>query len=617
MDRPAADLSSNHNRLADELTTLQQTVHRLEQRIVALEHQPPVVVGAETAPLPPLYQPQVGETVATEKIKKTRGAGEMEAIIGGQWLAKIGILALILGVSFFLKYAFDNNWIGPAGRVGIGILAGVALLGLGEFFRKRYPNYSQILSGGGIAVLYLSTYAAYGFYHLVPSQVAFLFMTIVTLVAGAISVLTNQVALVAIGIAGGFLTPLLLSSGQNDMLAYFSYAVLLDVGILGVSFYRNWRVLNLLGLAGTAILYATWYSRFYTVEQRWTVVLFLAAYFLIFLAATATHNIVNKKKSETYDMMLLGINGFGFFLLLYGLFDGDKIGMSFTALGLGILYFGLAVLSHEFNPEDKLLALSLPALSVVFLTIAVGLILDQSWLTLAWAVEALLLVWLSFTLKEKFYRAFAAVVSVLVLGRLLALEMVLKPEEYTLLLNKRLVVFLISVACLSAAGWLYRQYKATVSDKEYQFVKAIVVTANVLMLIALSAEVVDFFNQQAGFIRQIPMMDTLSRSRSRPDFEAIRSLRQWESITLSILWALYAVGVIAVGFARKSQLLRVGGMLLIGFTLLKFFLYDLWGLGSLYRIIISIVLGVLLLLASFGYNKYKGRIKGLIQEQPK
>src|SRR3990167_3960511 len=121
------------------------------------------------------------------------------------WPAKIGVLALLLGVSFFLKYAFDNNWVGPAGRVMIGVVVGCLVLGLGEFFRKRYAIYGQILSGGGIAILYLSTYAAYGFYHLVGMPVAFLFMTVVTLVAGVISVVTNQVPLIAIGIAGGFL----------------------------------------------------------------------------------------------------------------------------------------------------------------------------------------------------------------------------------------------------------------------------------------------------------------------------------------------------------------------------------------------------------------------------
>ena len=134
-------------------------------------------------------------------------------------------------------------------------------------------------------------------------------------------------------------------------------------------------------------------------------------------------------------------------ILLYELFDGHRTGMSFAAMGLAVLYFGLAVLSHEFNPEDKRLALSLPGLSVTFLTIALGLILEQRWLTLGWAVEAVVLVWLSFTLKDKFYRAFAAVISVLVLGRLLAMELSLPAAEYRLILNPRVFVFAFSVAC--------------------------------------------------------------------------------------------------------------------------------------------------------------------------
>lgn len=598
------------SQLADEVAAVRRAVEQLTQRVARLERSAAVMPAATAVPVPPPYEPESGELATAAK---PVARGELEQKIGGKWLAVIGVLALILGVSFFLKYAFDNNWIGPVGRVGIGVVAGVLLLVLGEFFRPRYALYGQILSGGGIGVLYLSSYAAHGFYHLVSSPVAFFFMTAVTLTAGILSVVTNQAALVVVGIFGGFLTPLLLATGQNNFWQYFSYVTVLDAGILGVSFYRNWRALNLGGLAGTALLYFVWAARHYTVEQRWPVVGFLTAYFVIFLAAAAVHQIIHRKTSEAFDLILLAVNGFGFFFLLYGLFDGHRAGMSFTAFGLAVLYFALAALSHHFNPEDKHLALALPSLSVTFLTVALGIMLKQSWLTLGWAVEALLLVWLSFTLKEKFYRAFAAVVSVLVLGRLLALEMILRPEQYTLLLNKRLVVFLISVACLSAAGWLYRQYKATVSDKEYQFVKAIVVCANLLILIALSAEVVDFYNAKINALPR-PQPAGGYGSRAYPSFnsDAYRGLRQWESITLSMLWAVYAVGVIAVGFARKSRLLRVGGILLIGFTLLKFFLYDLWGLGTLYRIIISITLGVLLLLASFGYNKYKDRIKEMM-----
>ncbi|TSC76430.1 MAG: membrane protein [Parcubacteria group bacterium Gr01-1014_31] len=613
MANDASDLSRNILRLFNELTEVKKSVERLNQRVAALEggHIP----VTEAAPLPPPYQPEPGEITAA---KKPRPAGDLEARIGGQWLAKIGVLALLLGVSFFLKYAFDNNWIGPAGRVMIGVLFGVGLLGLGEYFRPRYGAYGQALSGGGIAVLYLSAYASYGFYHLVPSSLAFVFMAVVTVTAGVLSVLTNQVTLVGIGIVGGFLTPLLVAAGQPSLPAYFGYLALLDVGILGVSFYRNWRVLNLLGLAGTALLYTLWYEQHYVAVQQWTLAAFLSAFFTIFLASTVSHNLVNRKKSEPYDLVLLAVNGFGFFLLLYELFDGHRTGMSFAAMGLAVLYFGLAVLSHEFNPEDKRLALSLPGLSVTFLTVALGLILEQRWLTLGWAVEAVVLVWLSFTLKDKFYRAFAAVISVLVLGRLLAMELSLPAAEYRLIANPRVLVFAFSVACLSGVGALYHQFKAAVSDKEYKFIKAIVVTANMLALVALSAEVVDFYAAKVRALVPSAALPTFGRGLPKPDsqyYAAVRSLRQWESITLSILWALYAVGVIAVGFVRKSRLLRVGGILLIGFTMLKFFLYDLWGLGTLYRIIISIALGVLLLVASFGYNKYKDRIKGLIQEK--
>src|SRR4030042_5265813 len=176
-----------------------------DARIKALEdalniREETIVMAQKTAPLPPPPPPPYpAETEKESPIRKEN----LEEQIGGQWFAKIGIFVLLLGVSFFLKYAFDNNWIGETGRVLMGIIAGIALLGAGEKLIRNYFLYGQILSGGGLAMLYLSVYAAFGFYELLPAIAAFAFMALVTGAGIALRLRYHAESLLGIAIFGG------------------------------------------------------------------------------------------------------------------------------------------------------------------------------------------------------------------------------------------------------------------------------------------------------------------------------------------------------------------------------------------------------------------------------
>lgn len=140
---------------------------------------------------------------------------DIESTIGLVWLNRIGLLALFFGVAFFLKYAFDNRWIGELGRVVLGLMAGFGMIVGSEFTRrKNYTVISQGLHGGGIGILYLSIFAAFGFYKLIGAIPAFLFMSIVTLYCGFWSTRTDWVSSAVIGVIGGFLTPFLIGSGK-------------------------------------------------------------------------------------------------------------------------------------------------------------------------------------------------------------------------------------------------------------------------------------------------------------------------------------------------------------------------------------------------------------------
>ena len=196
------------------------------------------------APLPPGSPPpahRVSPVAASPSTSApppppARSRAEWEALIGGKFLNRIGALALIIGMGFFLKYAFDKNWISEWLRVGIGAAAGVALLvGGRQSHRRDFQLFAQGLVGAGIAILYLSVYATFNFYHLVSQPVAFVLMAGVTVLAFTQAFLYEAMAVSLLGWLGGFLTPFLLSTGETHPVALFTYLAMLDLGLIADS----------------------------------------------------------------------------------------------------------------------------------------------------------------------------------------------------------------------------------------------------------------------------------------------------------------------------------------------------------------------------------------------
>ena len=195
---------------------------------------------------------------------------DWELILGGNWLARVGILAVIIGVGFFLKLAFDNDWIGEGGRVALGIAGGLALLGLAEYLRTRYMVYAQTLAGGGIAVLYLSIFAAFSLYGFLNVYMATGILFGISATAATLALRYNAVALAVIGIVGAFTAPFVLGAfgdkpeplelGGLDGVETMVYVVIVDLAVLALSTVRNWRWFTLLALLGSLASFGLWYE---------------------------------------------------------------------------------------------------------------------------------------------------------------------------------------------------------------------------------------------------------------------------------------------------------------------------------------------------------------------
>src|SRR6266550_5170731 len=198
----------------------------------------PAPVVSKTTPKPPPIPQELLEPSAPQIARPAKPPIDWEQFMGAKLFAWIGGLALFLGIAFFVKYSFEHNLIPPELRIAIGFVVGTGLV-VGGLLLKRKENAvtAQTLCATGILVLYAVTFACRGYYHfaffgLIPT---FLLMTLITAVAFLLSVRLNAIIVAVLGIAGGFLTPILLSTNQDNPLGLFGYIALLDIGLLALA----------------------------------------------------------------------------------------------------------------------------------------------------------------------------------------------------------------------------------------------------------------------------------------------------------------------------------------------------------------------------------------------
>jgi uncharacterized membrane protein len=607
MDTPHSDLEAIRQILAN----LTSRVYRIERRLqmdastvephspVVAEIPPPVKSSealsaassshpTPSSPPPPYIPPR------PSMVSRVQTDPDLESRIGSHWLNRIGIAALLIGVSYFLKFAFDNNWIGPAGRVTIGLLAGVAMVVWSERFRdKGYKAFSYSLKAVGIGAMYLSLWAAFQVYSLIPSGIAFFMMLAVTAATAAMALAQDAQILAAFALTGGFSTPLLLSTGQNREMALFAYVAILDLATLALVTFKPWRRLLVMSYAGTLLLYVGWFSRFYTRDQLSLTLFFATLFFAIYAIAPL---ITLQPEAEmplfaALPAVVAFVNAGVYFLQAYAMIDEvDKTYMAWFALGLAAVYILLSRQVHARGASERLHFLHL-AVAIGFITVAIPIRLDAHWITMGWFIEAGVLLWVANRITSDFLNVFALGALVLGVIRLLAID-----NFYTtqVIFNLRTATYAVAVAVLGAVAW----YASKREDDSGRAVAAIAVVAlNALALIALTREVTDYYARQMNAYRPARKQWT---GAYRLDFRAIEIARDF---TYSALWMAYGAMLMVVGFLRRSAFVRWQALILIAATTVKVFVYDVSELDRGYRIVSFIVLGVLLLTISFVYQR--------------
>lgn len=517
----------------------------------------------EGVEFPPTSEPLPHAASRSASEEKHR---DLEKTIGGSWFNWIGIIAVTFGVAFFLKYAFDKQWIGPVGRVTIAALVGLGLLYLGERLRRRgMKSYAYILSGGGILILYLSDFAAYNFYHLISQPTAFVLMALVTTTAVLLSVRLNALPVALLGLIGGFMTPLLLSTGVDNEVGLFTYIALLDAGVLAVAYFKRWRSLDFASFVGTVAIVLGWAIKFYEPEKVWITLFFLSVFFLLYALLPIFHNVLPGRTTRWFDVALAVANATFYFAFCYLMFDDAGLRQSTPAtlaLVVAIFFAGLFYWTWRLSPDDRLLTYSYVGAAATFLAIAVAIQLEFYWVTIAWAVEALMLTWVGLRSGERAARhagltVFAAAIGHWFLWDLLSFNYG-GDSAFLPLLNQRALSCAVLVGAIACAARLYKRTDDVDEDERSLATTLFALTGNAMALTLLSFDINDYFLSRA--------------SQSGIDLRArIENSRQF---SISAMWTLYATTILAVGVLRRSVLLRRGGLLLLAVATIKVLVVD-------------------------------------------
>lgn len=330
---------------------------------------------------------------------------DWEKFIGENLISKIGIGVLVLAIGFFVKYAIDNDWIGPIGRVGVGLLCGGILVGLAHRLRNQYAAFSSVLVGGGLAVFYFTIALAYHQYHLFGQTeagrqtTAFIIMLVITAFSVVLSLLYNREELAIIALVGGFVTPFLVSNGSGDYKVLFTYLLILNTGLLVIAYNKAWRLLNGLAFAFTAVLFTTWLVRLsFDASQSvyYGGAAFATAFYILFFIVNIAHTIRENKKFIGSDFAILLLNTclyFGASLYFLSQLGLERYKGLFCAV-MGVFHIALSYFLFRKQKVDNNILYLLIGITLSFVSLTAPLQLHGHYITLFWASESVLLYWL-------------------------------------------------------------------------------------------------------------------------------------------------------------------------------------------------------------------------------
>ena len=562
-----------------ELDRLTERFDRLEREVEELKRTSSVF---RTIPPPPQIGAAVPQVLGTAHAAPGDPASDETFVLGtrvpdtldieesvmGTWFPRLGAVALLLGAGFGFKYAVDRGWIGPGARVGLGVTLGLAMLLMGETTRRRgWAGYAQAVTGGGVAVLYLTVWASFALYHMLPELVAFGLLAGITATAAILALRHDSMGLAVLATLGGFLNPIVVGRGTLDAERGYTYTIALDLGVLALASVRRWRLLEKVAFVGSWTLYGL------SQASGSRAMIFATTIFLLFGSVPYLHSVARRRRGTRQDVVQMATNGAVYFGVSFANLASNQGALTLALCGVYLVQ-GLAVLRVARN--DGLLRLGTFGAAGTLFTVWIFLEADPTWLPALWAGEGLALTLIGYGVRSSATRLGGA--AVLALSAAATLYSFEDFRPLHLLLSEEALVYVCEIVALYAVAYLTSRLPG---ERSHAAIAG--VAANLITIVWLSLEA------RAAVDMAIP---------------AIQFARVL-AFSLSAIWALYAGLLLAIGISfrlRSARLLAVG---VFAVTLIKMAVSDLWLVGQVHRIVSFAGIGALLLACSLVFHRFK------------
>jgi uncharacterized membrane protein len=474
--RKIDQLDQQQNLIQKELTHLRVSILELKPKDVSEIISEPIVKSVEPTVLETQkLREEVPKTESVEALTDLKKVNvppfdtskvrtSFEEFIGTNLMNKIGIIILVLGISYGVKYSIDHNLIDPITRIVLGYLAGLVMILVALKLKANYKTFSAVILSGGMASMYFITYAAYDFYALLPQPLAFAIMVLFTAFTVYASLQYDQKVIAIIGLVGAYGVPFLLSDGSGKVIILFSYITIVNFGILSLAFRKAWKPLYFIAFGLTWLIFALWYWGQFTVDQHlWTSLGFSAIFFITFYITFLAYKLIQSEPFKIVDIGIILANSFIFFGFGYDAISEHSNGEMFLGLFTvfnAILHFAACVVIFKRREATRETFFLVAGMVLVFLTLAVPVQLEGNWVTLIWAAEAALLFWIGRTKSFPAFERLSYVLILLTVGSLLddwqnygryTLD---QPQYFVRMFIN--IQFLSSMLVLSSLGWVLK-----------------------------------------------------------------------------------------------------------------------------------------------------------------
>ena len=525
-----------------------------------------------------------------EEFQKRFKIKSLEDFFIGNLLLNVSIIAFVLGIGFFLKYSIDQNWIPIWGRVLIGIAIAIAMLYGGiRTVKNSHKLFSESLFGGGIAILYLSIFAGFAIeeFAFLSFPVAFGFMIIITILSGVISTRFNSITTAVFGLIGGFATPFLINSGQENIQSLMIYILILNLGVLYIAISKKWSLLNWLAFILTIL------TELGAVYKSTEIFYFLVAIFFVLFIIYSIVPFINEIRLKDISLnpklvMLFGINLLAHLAILAQLFISYDINFTYFSIVtilLAIYLLGYAYYLKKRGVFAQNLFFAILAQAIGLLLVTPAILFKGEILSAVWAIEAAILLFIAQKSAQKSFLLFGFLGLILSFFRYLGVNIsdayyLLNAESYFQdLMRQTITALLVIGAFFVSCKFQYNNSLQKIAD-DYRS-KDFIMGAGVFLLFV-------FLNVEIANIAKL-------------------FFPKAQQIATTLLWVLFGISMFVISLSQNIQMGKKVAMGLIFIAILKAFFIDLTDVDAIYRIVLFIMVGVLLFVLAYYYKK-KSRV---------